>query len=321
VDARIAATEGERESMTGEDGSAAQKSCMGLSTAFLTTLSGCRRLCRGCLFPMLMLLGCGGAQGQRHVLGELAPCWDPEANRGTGTPVTGPLLDPLAPRQYLQESAIHLETFCQIGSDGQLRSEVQRVECERNRCETMFQRGMGWQRADSSPWTGSAQEVDDCRSTIRQMLISRYADLGAEFSEPVMLRHDGDVSAFRLFALPSRGVARAMVRVVRTGDLVHVISKRIERSETRGQGRLGWTRQRVLGKSEWTRLEQLVAQSRFWELPTLQPPEEEVLRDGTVYYLEGVKSGVQRVVSVRWYDVAFAALVQYLSSLGGCDTN
>lgn len=271
------------------------------------------------LLPVMMFLGCSGAQSQRDALAEIAPCWDPQESRGIDVPVARSLLDPLARRDYVQESAIHLETFCQLDRHGQVRSAEERDECERYRCALIPRSDGMWLRSDSSPWMGSAREIDDCRSATTKMLMSYHSALGADFSEPVLVGHDGELSAFRLFMMPTQGIARAMIRVVRVGDRVFVVSKRLEKSEERGQGRLGWIKQRVVGVSEWTRLQELVARSRFWALPTVQPPEEEVLRDGTVYNLEGVEAGVQHVVSVRWPDAEFVALVEYLSLLGGCN--
>jgi hypothetical protein len=154
------------------------------------------------------------------------------------------------------------------------------------------------------------------------------AGLIALSKEPFLTENISEqTEAFRLIRPRSAFIRSALsfivVRVEKTGDSYRVVTKKQPAEGIRPKGPQYYcsVETRSITFEEWQTLKQKADAAAFQQLPW-QEEKERLVKDGTVWYLEGVLRNeynrTYRVSPTTGNDIAaYADLVQYISLLGG----
>lgn len=254
------------------------------------------------------VIGCHAMPGEYTALGSVAPCWDPDSPKRSSARHSLPLADPLAPRGYVVASEFRFDEYCKQGerARGQVDSDARARECIIRQCRIRMGR---WKFRKPPVWTES--EATECL----QELAAIYDSINIAFDEPPLRELADGTEVFRLYALGSLSFADVMVRVVHQRNENVLVMKRLESNEVEGEGRLAWKRVRSFRAAEWTQLSKLVDDAMYWNLPPRTDDPDRLVRDGTMYILEGAEPSRHHLVHAVSPTGAQAELVTYLLKL------
>jgi hypothetical protein len=125
---------------------------------------------------------------------------------------------------------------------------------------------------------------------------------------------------YRLVLLPTFD-APVSIRFWRSGDEYFLVAKKLNGLGGYGESKLGklsYEKTQPLTKSEWLNFLELLNQSLFWDMPTLDKNDEPV-PDGASWVIESNKDGIYHEVRRITPSKEFRASCGYLLSLSGLE--
>ena len=130
----------------------------------------------------------------------------------------------------------------------------------------------------------------------------------------VLPRRDRDATVYRLLLLPSFDHPRC-VRIDGSGEGARLRVKVLDGRGGYEPGQVAIERSTTLARDRQARLERLLEEAAFWDLPTRI--DDNNVCDGDQLIVEGVQGGKYHVVSRAVPEPRFARLCDYLLSLDG----
>ncbi len=164
---------------------------------------------------------------------------------------------------------------------------------------------------------GAFSERNDSAAFIDRWYSKHLAALG-EPSLLTLTQRDRDVTIYRLLWLPSFHHP-VCVRIERASEGARLHAKVLDGKGGYDPGQIAIDRRLTLDAEQWDRLEQLLDEAAYWELPTRLADDGGC--DGDQLVVEGVRGGKYHVVD-RWDpDPVYKALCHHMLELTGIDVS